>query len=146
MDRTAYVGAAPVTWDDYVAAIRNQGANRLRVSQRMMRKALDHLVLDERIFDKIGPAVNSGKSIFLYGPPGNGKTTIAESVGRLILGCDMYIPYAVRSTARSSRCSTKSTMWPRRTRSEHRRRVCRVSGRMPAGYGSSAPSLWSAAN
>jgi len=52
-------------------------------------------VLDERIFSKIGPAVNSGKSIFLYGPPGNGKTTIAESVGRMILGDDMYIPYTI---------------------------------------------------
>ncbi len=95
MDRTTYVGAAPVTWDDYVQAVRKQGANRLRVSQRMMRQALSHLVLDSRIFDKIGPAVNSGKSIFLYGPPGNGKTTIAESVGRLVLGTDMYIPHAV---------------------------------------------------
>jgi SpoVK/Ycf46/Vps4 family AAA+-type ATPase len=61
----------------------------------MMHEALAHLVLDEKIFEKIGPAVNSGKSIFLYGPPGNGKTTIAESIGRLILGDDMYVPYAV---------------------------------------------------
>jgi predicted ATPase with chaperone activity len=44
---------------------------------------------------KIGPAVNSGRSIFLYGPPGNGKTTVAEVIGRLILGDDMWIPYAI---------------------------------------------------
>jgi predicted ATPase with chaperone activity len=43
----------------------------------------------------IGPAVNSGRSIFLYGPPGNGKTTISEAVGRVVLGQGMYIPYAV---------------------------------------------------
>lgn len=95
MERTSYVGAAPVPWDDYITAIRHQGTGRLRVNLRMMRQALSHLVLDERIFAKIGPAVNSGKSIFLYGPPGNGKTTIAESVGRMVLGSEMYIPYAV---------------------------------------------------
>ncbi|MFZ0544289.1 MAG: hypothetical protein WAM60_02550 [Candidatus Promineifilaceae bacterium] len=95
LERTTYAEAAPVTWDSYLTAIRAQGTRRLRVNQQMMRRALAHLVLDEKIFQKIGPAVNSGRSIFLYGPPGNGKTTIAESVGRMILGNDMYIPYAV---------------------------------------------------
>jgi SpoVK/Ycf46/Vps4 family AAA+-type ATPase len=60
-----------------------------------MKKSLSHLVLEPSVFSKIGPAVNSGRSIFLYGPPGNGKTTIAESVGRMILTNDMFIPYAV---------------------------------------------------
>lgn len=95
MERTAYADAAPVPWEKYIAAIKAQGTRRLKVNQRMMRQSLSHLVLDERIFSKIGPAVNSGRSIFLYGPPGNGKTTIAESIGRMILGNDMYIPYAV---------------------------------------------------
>lgn len=95
LERTTYAGAAPVTWEQYVAAIKAQGVGRLQVNQRMMRQALSHLVMDERVFSKVGPAVNSGKSIFLYGPPGNGKTTIAESVGRLVLGDDMYIPYSV---------------------------------------------------
>jgi predicted ATPase with chaperone activity len=95
MERTSYADAAPVPWDKYIAAIKAQGTRRLKVNQRMMRQSLSHLVLDERIFSKIGPAVNSGRSIFLYGPPGNGKTTIAESIGRMILGNDMYIPYAV---------------------------------------------------
>jgi predicted ATPase with chaperone activity len=53
------------------------------------------MVVNEEMMGRIGPAVNSGKSIFLYGPPGNGKTTIAETVGRVILGKDMYIPYAI---------------------------------------------------
>jgi len=95
IDRSTYSEAAPVIWDDYLMAIRAQGTRRLRVNQQMMRRALAHLVLEERVFQKVGPAVNSGRSIFLYGPPGNGKTTIAESVGRMILGNDMYIPYAV---------------------------------------------------
>lgn len=95
LERTTYVGVAPVPWEEYVAAIRVQGPGRLTVNQRMMRQSLAHLVLEENVFCKIGPAVNSGRSIFLYGPPGNGKTTIAESVGRMVLAEDMYIPHAV---------------------------------------------------
>jgi predicted ATPase with chaperone activity len=95
MERTTYASKAPVPWDKYIEAINAQGHNRLRVNQRLMRQALSHLVIEERVFERIGPAVNSGKSIFLYGPPGNGKTTIAESIGKMILRNDMYIPYAV---------------------------------------------------
>lgn len=95
LERTTYVGPAPVPWDNYVAAIKQQGAQRLKVNPKRMKQSLSHLVLEENVFSKIGPAANSGKSIFLYGPPGNGKTTIAESIGRMILANDMYIPYAV---------------------------------------------------
>jgi len=95
LDRSTYASVAPVTWNQYVDAINAQGARKLRASPQMMGQALSHLVIDPRVFGKIGPAVNSGRSIFLYGPPGNGKTTIAESIGRLVLGNDMYIPYAV---------------------------------------------------
>lgn len=95
LERSTYVGPAPVPYEDYVAAIRAQGNGRLRVNQRMMRQALAELVLDEDVFAKVGPAVNSGKSIFLYGPPGNGKTTIAECVGRMVLRDDIYIPYSL---------------------------------------------------
>jgi predicted ATPase with chaperone activity len=52
-------------------------------------------VLSDRLVKKVGPAVNSGRSLFLYGPPGNGKTTIAESIGKMVLGNDMYIPHAI---------------------------------------------------
>lgn len=95
MERTTYADVAPVPWDHYIAAIKAQGSRRLRVNQQMMRQSLAHLVIDEHVFNKIGPAVNSGRSIFLYGPPGNGKTTIAESVGRMVLGNEMYIPYSL---------------------------------------------------
>ena len=95
LERTTYVGPAPVPYEVYVSAMGAQGGGRLRVNQRMMRQSLAHLVLEERVFAKVGPAVNSGKSIFLYGPPGNGKTTIAESVGRMVLHDDIYIPYAL---------------------------------------------------
>lgn len=95
IERSTYVGPTPVPWDDYVGAIKNQGAQRLKVNPSRMKQTLSHLILEPEVFEKIGPAANSGKSIFLYGPPGNGKTTIAESIGRMILTNDMYIPYAV---------------------------------------------------
>ena len=95
MERTTYVGPAPVPWDEYVAAIEAQRTEKLTVNPSIMKRSLSHLVLEESVFSKIGPAINSGKSMFLYGPPGNGKTTIAEAIGEMILKNDMYIPYAV---------------------------------------------------
>ena len=46
------------------------------------------------MFDQLGPAVNSGKSLFLYGAPGNGKTVVAEGIGRA-LGTEMFVPHAI---------------------------------------------------
>jgi hypothetical protein len=68
LERTTYVGPAPVPWDDYIAAVKSQGGNRLKVNPQVMQHALSHLVMEESVFSKIGPAANSGKSIFLYGP------------------------------------------------------------------------------
>ena len=95
LDRNHYAGPAPVPLETYSEAIRKQPLGQVVVHQRMMRQALAHLVINEETFAQLGPAVNSGKSIFLFGPPGNGKTAIAESIGRMILGNAMYIPYAV---------------------------------------------------
>ena len=95
LEQTTYIGPAPVTWDEYVTAINAQGGNTLRVSPPMVGQAMSHLVLNDSIMQKIGPAINSGKSMFLYGPPGNGKTTIAESIGRMVLTNDMFIPFCV---------------------------------------------------
>lgn len=95
MERTSYVGPAPVPWETYVQAIKVQGNRRLTVNPQILNEELGHLVLEEAILAKIGPAANSGKSIFLYGPPGNGKTTIAEAIGSMVLKNEMYIPYAI---------------------------------------------------
>jgi len=95
LDRSHYAGPAPVTLEAYRQAIREQPLGQVVVHQRTMRQALSRLVIDEDTFAQLGPAVNSGRSIFLFGPPGNGKTTIAEAIGEMVLGNAMYIPYAV---------------------------------------------------
>lgn len=93
--RTQYAGPCPVTLEQYVAAMKAQATARLQVHREHLVEALKGLTINEQMLGRIGPAVNSGKAIFMYGPPGNGKTTIAQRVGRLILGKPMWVPYAV---------------------------------------------------
>lgn len=95
LDRSQYAGSAPVPLSAYTVAMRRQSHKGTRVTPRVMRQALSHLVLNDRVFHKIGPAINSGTSIFLYGPPGNGKTSVAEAIGHRVFEGAIYIPYAV---------------------------------------------------
>lgn len=95
IERSQYAGPAPVPIAVYNDAILRQARGRMTVTSRVMRQALSELMLAEKTFHQIGPAVNSGASIFLYGPPGNGKTTIASAIGKMTASENMYIPYAI---------------------------------------------------
>jgi predicted ATPase with chaperone activity len=95
LERSQYAGPAPVPLETYNNAIRQQSRGRMTITHRILRQALSQLVLSEQTFDRIGPAVNSGTSIFIYGPPGNGKTSVARAMGQMILSTSMYIPYAI---------------------------------------------------
>ncbi len=95
LERSQYAGPAPVSLEKYNESVRRQSRSRTQVTPRVMRPVLNHLVLSENTFHKLGPAVNSGTSIFIYGPPGNGKTSVAKAIGDLVLNQSIYIPYSV---------------------------------------------------
>ncbi len=95
LERSQYAGPAPVPFEVYNESIRRQKSGHLAVTTRTMRQILSQMVISESAFQRLGPALNSGTSIFLYGPPGNGKTSIARAFGNLVLSQTMYIPYAL---------------------------------------------------
>ena len=92
--RSQYVGKAPVPLATYIAAVQRQSISNIHVTPEELVKAFSHMVVPRETLAQLGPAVNSGKSIFLFGPPGNGKTTIAEVLVSLLKG-EVVLPYAV---------------------------------------------------
>lgn len=95
LERNRYVGPCPVTLNHYVNIVKLQAQSRPLVREADVQQALRSLVLSQDIIDRVGPAVNSFKSMFLYGPPGNGKTSIAKIIGRGLLPGNVMIPYAI---------------------------------------------------
>lgn len=96
MEKTSYVGPCPVPFTDYVEAVLAQTVKKLLVTRRSIRKAFEDLVITDEVFNEIGPAINSAQSIFFFGYPGNGKTSVAERITRL-MGDSIYMPHAVEA-------------------------------------------------
>ena len=94
LEISQYVGPAPVTLDQYTDGLLAQTSRTEPLNVRTLKEGLSHLVLPEMVLDQLGPAMNAQRALFLYGPPGNGKTVLAEAIGRA-LGGELLIPYAV---------------------------------------------------
>jgi predicted ATPase with chaperone activity len=95
-DKTTYVGPAPVPFADYVESVMAQTIKKLHVTRRSIRKAFEDLVITDEALNEIGPAINSAQSIFFFGYPGNGKTSVAERITRL-MGDVIYVPHVVEA-------------------------------------------------
>jgi predicted ATPase with chaperone activity len=93
-DECAYVGAAPVPFDDYVKSVASQTIAAEQPKEEDLRRAFSDLLISEEMFQVLGPAINSGRGMFLYGYPGNGKTSIAERITRCF-GSTIWIPRVI---------------------------------------------------
>lgn len=91
---SAYAGAAPVPFADYLKAINAQSIRNEKPNYDVLANAFKDLIFDTTLFDTIGPAINSGRGLFLYGEPGNGKTTIAEKLTQCFNN-DIFIPKSI---------------------------------------------------
>ncbi len=94
LDRNAYVGPCPVPFAEYVDVVKRQALGDDNIPAAVVNDALSGLQLSATTRGLIGPAVNSGRSLLLYGEPGNGKSAIAKGIGRMMTD-NVLIPYAI---------------------------------------------------
>ena len=89
-----YVGPAPVPIDQYLRHMSMLASARPHIDPQRVAQGFSHLIVEPDMLDQLGPAIDSGRAVFLYGPPGNGKSVMGDGIGR-VLGGDIYIPHAI---------------------------------------------------
>ena len=94
LEHDHYVGALPVPLDQYNAYMSQFVREAAQPTREAIREAFSHLVLNRRVLDQLGPAIAAQHSLFVYGPPGNGKSVISQAI-RDVLPGDMAIPHAI---------------------------------------------------
>ena len=94
LQRDGYLGPAPISIEQYRQLVINQSSKQERVTPEIFRKGLNDLILPEDIVGRVGPALNSGRAIFIYGLPGTGKTYISRRLVRLFQS-NVFIPHSV---------------------------------------------------
>ncbi|OUS35988.1 ATPase [Rhodobacterales bacterium 56_14_T64] len=94
LNQSEYFGAMPVPLDVYREQVKRQSIRNIQVSRDQLTNAMGHLVLPRSLLDHLGPAVSAGRSILMYGPPGNGKSSISNGI-RDALGDQVYVPLAI---------------------------------------------------
>ncbi len=98
-EQCRYVGPAPVPLESYIRQCRRQTVSGTVCNREALKDAFGDLIIPPTLLEELGPAVCSGKSIFVYGPPGNGKTMIAKGLGKYLNthGKEIYVPYAIEA-------------------------------------------------
>ncbi|MGB3689701.1 MAG: ATPase [Jannaschia helgolandensis] len=94
LSQSEYYGPMPVPLETYKMQVKAQSIKNIRMTRDLLTKSMGHLILPEGLLDQLGPAVGSGRSVLLYGPPGNGKSSIAEGI-RAAMGDHIWIPHAI---------------------------------------------------
>ncbi|ARE41377.1 putative ATPase with chaperone activity, associated with Flp pilus assembly [Rhodovulum sp. P5] len=92
--QSEYYGAMPVPMDVYAEQVQRQSIRNIQITRAQLTAAMGHLILPDNLLGHLGPAVGAGRSILMYGPPGNGKSSISNGI-RDALGDRIYIPRAV---------------------------------------------------
>ena len=93
--QSQYSGAAPVSLASYVEMVQRQSVRNLIVGPKDVEKAFSHMVFEPKTLAQFGTALNSGAPIFLYGPPGVGKTAAAETMSKVVATDEVWIPHAI---------------------------------------------------
>ncbi len=94
LSQSEYYGAMPVPLATYSEQMKRQSVRNIRLTRPELMVGMGHLILPDDLIDNLGPAVTSGRSILMYGPPGNGKSSISNGI-RAALGDKIYVPRAI---------------------------------------------------
>ncbi len=94
LSQSEYFGAMPVPLDVYREQVERQSIRNILVTRQQLTSAMGHLILPDMLLDQLGPAVSAGRSILMYGPPGNGKSSISNGI-RDALGDHVFVPRAI---------------------------------------------------
>ncbi|MEO0859842.1 MAG: ATPase [Pseudomonadota bacterium] len=94
LSQSEYYGPMPVPLETYKKQVKAQSVKNVHISRQKLIDSMGHLILPDNLIDQLGPAVSSGRSCLMYGPPGNGKSSIAEGI-RAAMGDNIWIPHAI---------------------------------------------------
>jgi hypothetical protein len=94
LSQSEYYGAMPVPLASYAEQVKRQSVRDIKLSRQQLMAGMGHLILPPDLIDNLGPAVTSGRSILMYGPPGNGKSSISHGI-RAALGDKVFVPRAI---------------------------------------------------
>jgi len=91
LEQSEYFGAVPVPLKDYKKQVLAQSIRDVSVTKEVLKSSMEHLIINDQMFGQLGPAVNSPRSVLFYGPPGNGKSSIADGI-RNAYADNIYVP------------------------------------------------------